>query len=43
MESRAATQTIRLPKRNYGELRLIVTTIGIVVVILAARWLAYHP
>jgi len=43
MESRAATEAIRLRKSNHGKLRLIGIAIGIVVVILLALWLAHHP
>jgi hypothetical protein len=43
METHTATEAIRLRKSNHGKLRLIGTAIGIVVVILLALWLAYHP
>jgi hypothetical protein len=43
MENHAATEGTRLRKSNHGKLRLIGTAIGIVVVILVALWMAYHP
>ncbi len=43
IENHAATEAIRLRKSSHGKLRLIGTAIGIVVVILLAVWMAYHP
>jgi len=43
MENYAATEAIRLRRRNYGRLRLIGIAIGIVIVILVALWMAHHP
>jgi hypothetical protein len=43
MENHATAEATRLGKSNHGKLRLIGTAIGIVVVILLALWMAYHP
>ena len=43
MENHATAEATRLGKNNYGKLRLIGTVLGIVVVILLALWMAYHP
>ena len=43
MENHAAGEAARLGKSNHGKLRLIGTAIGIVVVVLVALWMAYHP
>ena len=43
MENYAAAEAVRLRKSSHGKLRLIGTTIGILVVILLALWMAYHP
>lgn len=43
MEDYAAAEATRLRKSNRGKLRLIGTAIGILVVILLALWMAYHP
>jgi hypothetical protein len=43
MEDYAAAEAARLRKSNRGKLRLIGTAIGILVVILLALWMAYHP
>jgi hypothetical protein len=43
MEDNAAAEATRLHKSNGGKLRLMGTAIGIVVVILLAIWMAYHP
>ena len=43
MENHATAEANRLGKSNHGKLRLIGTAIGIVVVILLALWMAYHP
>jgi hypothetical protein len=43
MENHAAAEATRLGKSNHGKLRLIGTAIGIVVVVLLALWMAYHP
>jgi len=43
MEDYAAAEATRLRKSNGGKLRLIGTAIGILVVILVALWMAYHP
>jgi hypothetical protein len=43
MENHAAREAARLGKSNHGKLRLIGTAIGIVVVVLVALWMAYHP
>jgi hypothetical protein len=43
MENHAAREATRLGKSNHGKLRLIGTAIGIVVVVLVALWMAYHP
>lgn len=40
MENNATTEANRLRKSNHGKLRLIGTTIGIIVVILVAIWMA---
>jgi hypothetical protein len=43
MENHATAEATRSGKSNRGKLRLIGTAIGIVVVILLALWMAYHP
>jgi hypothetical protein len=43
MENRTTAEATHLGKDNHGKLRLIGTTIGIVVVNLPALWMAYHP
>jgi hypothetical protein len=43
MEDNAAAEGTRLHKNNGGKLRLVGTAIGILVVILLAIWMAYHP
>jgi hypothetical protein len=43
MENHATAEATRLGKSNHGKLRLIGAAIGIVVVILLALWMAYHP
>ena len=43
MENHATAEANRLGKSNHGKLRLIGTAIGIVVVVLLALWMAYHP
>jgi len=43
MENHATAEATRLGKSNHGKLRLIGIAIGIVVVILLALWMAYHP
>jgi hypothetical protein len=43
MENHATAEATRLGKSDHGKLRLIGTAIGIVVVILLALWMAYHP
>jgi hypothetical protein len=43
MENQAAREATRLGKSSHGKLRLIGTAIGIVVVVLVALWMAYHP
>jgi len=43
IENHAETEAIRLRKSSHSKLRLIGTAIGIVVVILLAVWMAYHP
>jgi hypothetical protein len=43
MENHTATEAIRLRKSSRGKARLIGIAIGIVVVILLAVWMAYHP
>ena len=43
MENYAAAEAVRLRKSSHGKLRLIGTAIGILVVILLALWMAYHP
>jgi hypothetical protein len=43
MEDNAAAEATRLHKSNGGKLRLMGTAIGILVVILLAIWMAYHP
>jgi hypothetical protein len=43
MENHATAEATRLGKSNHGKLRLIGTAIGIVVVVLLALWMAYHP
>jgi hypothetical protein len=42
MENYAAAEAARLRKSSHGKLRLIGTTIGILVVALLALWMAYH-
>jgi len=42
MENYAGTEATRLRKGNHGKLRLIGTTVGILVIILLALWMAYH-
>ena len=42
MESYAAAEAARLQKSSHGKLRLIGTTIGILVVTLLALWMAHH-
>jgi hypothetical protein len=43
IENHAAGEASRLGESNHGKLRLIGTAIGIVVVVLVALWMAYHP
>jgi hypothetical protein len=43
MENHTTAEATRLGKSNHGKLRLIGAAIGIVVVILLAFWMAYHP
>jgi hypothetical protein len=43
MQNHATAEATRLGKSNHGKLRLIGTAIGIVVVVLVALWIAYHP
>jgi hypothetical protein len=43
MENYAATEAIRLQQSSHGKLRIIGTAIGILVVILVALWMSYHP
>jgi hypothetical protein len=43
MENHATREATRLGKSSHGKLRLIGTVIGIVVVVLVALWMAYHP
>lgn len=43
MEDYAAAEATRLSKSNRGKLQLVGTAIGILVVILLALWMAYHP
>ena len=43
MENHAAKEATRLGKSNHGQLRLIGTAIAIVVMVLLALWMAYHP
>jgi len=42
MENYAGTEATRLRKGNHGKLRLIGTTVAILVIILLALWMAYH-
>lgn len=42
MENHAEAEAIKLHKPNCGKLRLIGTTIGVIVVILLAVWMAHH-
>jgi len=43
MENYAGAEATRLREGSHGKLRLIGTAIGILVVILLALWMAYHP
>jgi hypothetical protein len=43
MERYTTAEAVRLRKSNHGKLRLIGTAIEIVVVILLALWMNYHP
>ena len=43
MENYAAAEAVRLHKSSRGKLRLIGVAIGILVVILLALWMEYHP
>ena len=42
MKDHAKAEAVRLRKPNHGQLRLIGTAIGVVVVILLAIWMAHH-
>ena len=43
MEDRTRAEAIRLRERNSRKLQLVGPAIGVLVVILLAIWLAYHP
>ena len=42
-ENYAVAEGIRLSKRSHGKLRVVGIVIGIIVVILIAEWMVYHP
>jgi len=43
MENYAKAEGVRLRASNHGKLRLIGISIGVVLVLLLAAWLAHHP
>ncbi len=43
MEKNAADEAVRMRESSNGKLRIIGTAIGILVVILVALWMEYHP
>ena len=43
MEKNAADEAVRMRESSNGKLRIIGTAIGILVVIMVALWMEYHP